>query len=246
MTATATAADMVLVPAGRFLMGGVDGSAAERPPHYRDVAAFLMDRTPVTNAEFGEFVDATGHVTTAERVGAGWGYAGGDYAALPGVNWRTYATPDRDDHPVVLVSWEDAAAFAAWAGKRLPTEAEWEYAAGAGMGEPYPWGAAEPDGSQCPFARSPSEVPPTDPVGRFPANRMGLHDLVGHVWQLCADWYSADTYAAGRPPEAGTHRVRRGGAWNVIQPFRLRTTNRGAFAPDQAAVNVGFRCAADL
>ncbi|MBX3452474.1 MAG: formylglycine-generating enzyme family protein [Planctomycetaceae bacterium] len=240
---------MVLIPAGSFLMGDAHGGEFERPVHEVWLDDYWIDETPVTNAQFRDFVEATGHVTLAEKVGSAWGHDGRDFANIVGLSWRSYAE-DRDDHPVVLVSFDDASAFAAWAGKRLPTEAEWEKATRGGLiGKLYPWGDDEVDGSQCNFARRfEGGMVPTTPVRAFAPNGLGLYDSVGNVWQWCQDWFQEDTYAASTSanptgPGEGTHKVRRGGSWNVIQPFRLRCANRGAFAPEQVAANVGFRCA---
>ncbi len=240
---------MVLIPAGTFLMGSEDGGEFERPIHEVHLDDYWLDETPVTNEKFSKFIEETGYETDAERVGAAWGYKDGKFGQIPNLCWRDYALPGREDHPVVLISWNDAQAYAQWAGKRLPTEAEWEKAARGGLvGKLYPWGDVEPDGSQSNFARSPAEIPPTTPVKQFPPNGYGLFDMVGNVWQLCSDWYDAYYYAESpsknpKGPSAGEYRVRRGGAWNVIQPFRLRCANRGAIAPNYPVPNVGFRCA---
>jgi sulfatase modifying factor 1 len=239
--------ETVLIPAGSFLMGDALAGDFERPVHEVWLDDYWMDETPVTNAQFREFVESTGYLTESERQGSAWGHDGSDFAMIPGLTWRDYAAA-RDDHPVVLVSWDDATAFAHWAGKRLPTEAEWEKAARGGLtSASYPWGDNEVDGSQCNFARRFGETVPTTPVHAFAPNMYGLYDMVGNVWQWCDDWFQEDAYAlseASNPagPSGGTHKVRRGGSWNVIQSFRLRCANRGAFAPNQVAANVGFRC----
>ena len=239
---------MVLIPEGPFQMGSAGGGEFEGPPHEVYLDDFCMDEVPVTNREFARFVRQTGHRTTAEADGRAWGYSHGEFGLIPGLSWRSYVTPGRERHPVVLVSWHDAEAYCGWAGKRLPTEAEWEKAAQGGLpGQLYPWGQGAPDGTQSNFARSPSEIPPTTQGGRFAPNAYGLYDMVGNVWQWCADWYSGNYYGTGPAanppgPEAGATRVRRGGSWNVIQSFRLRCANRGAAPPASCTPNLGFRC----
>lgn len=240
---------MVLVPAGPFQMGSEGWGQFESPVHEVHLDDFWMDQTPVTNSQFSDFVRETGFRTEAETAGTAWGFAGGKYGAIPGLYWRSYSLPGREEHPVVLVTWNDASAYARWAGKRLPTEAEWEKAArGGATGTLYPWGDGLPDGSQCNFAKNSSDVPPTTAVKEFSSNRLGVYDLVGNVWQWCADWYSDDYYGTApfsnpAGPASGSTRIRRGGSWNVIQSFRLRCANRGAMHPSSPVPNVGFRCA---
>ncbi len=239
---------MVLIPAGSFLMGSEGWGEFESPVHEVYLDNFWMDETPVTNAQFAQFASETGYETEAEPGQGAWGYHDGGYAFQLGLSWRSYALPERRDHPVVLVSWNDACAYAQWAGKRLPTEAEWEKAASGSARQLFPWGDQPPNGVQSNFARPPAQLPPTTRVKQFPANGYGLYDLVGNVWQWCADWYSSGYYADSPrtnppgPPIGGT-RVRRGGSWNVIQAFRLRCANRGAMPPSACTPNVGFRCA---
>jgi formylglycine-generating enzyme required for sulfatase activity len=243
------AASMLLVPAGTFRMGSAQGSRAEAPLHNVNLPDFLMDSTPVTNRAYSTFVEDTGYQTEVERNGSAWGVRDGKFQQIEGLSWRTFATSDRQDHPVILVTWHDATAYCDWAGLRLPTEAEWEKAARGGLvSATFPWGEAIPDGSQSNFAANPFGVPGTLPVARHTPNGLGLHDMVGNVWQWCSDWFDETYYAtslASGPtgPSEGLTRVRRGGAWNVIQPFRLRCANRGAMLPSQTATNMGFRCA---
>ncbi len=242
-------AGMVLIPAGEFVMGSDSGGEFESPVHSIYLDAYWIDESLVTNKEFSLFVAATGYVTDAEKAGKALGYQDGKFSEIEALNWKSYAVSSRDNHPVVLVSWNDAKQYAQWAGKRLLTEAEWEKAArGSKKGLLYPWGDQQPDASLSGAGQSPAEFPPTSQVKSFPANQYGLFDMVGNVWQWCADWYGEDYYqqtSAKNPagPLEGEHKIRRGGSWNVIQNFRLRCANRGAAAPEMAVPNMGFRCA---
>lgn len=195
--------------------------------------AFAIDATLVTRAAFAQFVAATGYVTTAERVGFGMGVREGmddwEWECMPRATWRKpfrEGTPETegflaDDAPVVLVSWHDAAAFCAHQGKRLPTEAEWEYAMRAGSrGTRFPWGNTP------------------ERHGKLGLNFwQGTYDPVGNVWQWTADWYTA-----------GSTRVLRGGSWwcgaCTCEGYGL--FSRGKARPDAAYNNNGFRCAMDL
>jgi formylglycine-generating enzyme len=237
---------MVLIPEGSFTMGS-EMVAAEQPRRTGWIDAIWMDATPVTNAQFRAFVEATHYVTTAERRAT---RPESDAPPRHGT-WVRFAGADRDGHPVVCVSWYDAHAYACWAGKRLPTEAEWEKAARGGLQDAlYPWGMSPPDESRVNWQRADSDTigeVPTVPVGQFKPNAFGLFDMVGHVWHWCADWYDEFAYRDASPinprgPEHGVYRVRRGGSWNVREAFRLRCANRGAMNPEHAWPNIGFRC----
>ena len=220
---------MIRLDGGDFLMG-TDGPWAyegdgERPVHQVTLDPFWIGATTVTNAAFATFVDATGHVTDAERYEWSFVFAGllpDDFeetravAQTPwwrqvyGATWRTPEGPQSDiseraDHPVIHVSWLDASAYAAWAGARLPTEAEWEYAARGGLvGQLFPWGNdLEPDGEHRMNVwqgKFPTENTLADgylgtaPVTAFPPNGYGLHNLTGNVWEWCADWYDPGYY----------------------------------------------------
>lgn len=216
-------AGMVHIPGGEFLMGSDSKLAQpnERPAHKVRVHGFWMDRHDVTNAEFRAFVAATGYVTTAERK-PDWDTlkvqlpAGTprppDAALVPGADWRHPGGPGtsiegKDDHPVVQVSYEDAQAYARWAGKRLPTEAEWEFAARGGLEQAtYAWGDKfAPGDRQMANVWQGRQVQPlpvvspkaggavgTSPVGACPPNGYDLLDMTGNAWQWVADWYRAD------------------------------------------------------
>lgn len=236
---------MQRVPGGTFRMGAEGWGPYEGPVREVAIEEFLLDPTPVTNAAFTAFAKDTGHVTTAERRGSALGYKDGQMQQIGGLCWRSFSLAGREEHPVVLVSWHDAAAYATWAGKRLPLEAEWEKAARGGHEQKlYPWGDAEPSSLHCNFARALEDIPPTTRVGQYPANAFGLFDMAGNVWNWCGNAFQA----AGQPVVNGTSEAyaRRGGAFNVIQPFRLRCANRGAFDPKGYAINLGFRCAQSL
>jgi len=244
---------MVAFPGGPFEMGSMDGAQAERPQHTRHLSPFALDRFLVTNAAFAIFVDAVGYHTACERNGRGWGMADGEYKEIEGLSWRSFAGPERQEHPVVLVTWDDAVAYAAWAGKRLPTEAEWEYVARLeAAGGTFTCGDAITVVGQCGAGRSWDNGPGTSPVGTFKSDT-GVFDLAGNVWQWCCDRYAPDAYSrhlGGSENESSDLendvRSRRGGAWNVLQAFRLRCSNRGAYVGHMSAPNIGFRCAVSL
>ncbi|MGW0229238.1 SUMF1/EgtB/PvdO family nonheme iron enzyme [Actinopolymorpha singaporensis] len=236
---------MVELPGGRFAMGAADGGREEGPVHDVEVRAFAMDLHPVTNRQFGEFCAATGR---AHPDSPRW-------ERLP----NSFST--RPDHPVVNVSFQDASDYAAWAGKRLPTEAEWEYAARGGIpGARYPWGQEEPGGRRAQYATRESEHPWRDwrhstghrytaPVCSFPPNRFGLYDLAGNVWEWCANWfhdYPDQQVSLDAPDEGwGMRRVLRGGAY-YSTAWDLRVSRRLRVFGGVGGNGMGFRCVADL
>ncbi len=230
---------MVLISEGKFKMGAVDGGDSEKPVHEVNLSPYYLDHTPVTNRQFKTFVESAGYLTTAEKRDGR-------------ISWLTYATLDRLDHPVVCVSWFDAKTYADWAGKRLPTEAEWEKAARGGLDlKRYPWGEEQPSDKNVNWNRiqmNSVAPPPTTVVAQFSANGYGLFDMAGNVWHWCNDWFAVDYYAISpninpSGPANGQYRVRRGASWNVRESFRLRCANRGAMMPDNYWPNLGFRCA---
>jgi formylglycine-generating enzyme required for sulfatase activity len=275
---------MVLVPTGKMTMGAVDGAADEQPMRDVKISGFWIDRTEVTNEEFARFVEKTGYVTVAERPGADGKAPGGmvfkvddsgaRWERVAGANWRHPDGPDsnikgREKEPVVQVAWEDAEAFARWARKRLPTEAEWEYAArGGAMHNPFVWGRELTPGGHW-FANiwqgdfAPGEKPADGfvsraPVATFRPNDYGLADMAGNVWEWTADWYRADYYAKGErkdpagptdsldPAEPGVpKRVARGGSFvsSETNGAGYRPAARRKEAPAFASSDLGFRCA---
>lgn len=313
----ATPPGMVWIPGGEFTMGtDADlGWADEKPAHRVAVDGFYMDETEVTNAQFREFVAATGYVTTAEKAldvaallkqlppgspappadmlvpgsmvftpPAGPVPTRGPEAYrqwttwVPGACWKHPEGPGstldgRETHPVVQVSWDDAAAYAKWAGKRLPTEAEWEFAARGGLdSKPYVWGDERPTDAAIHANVWQGEFPHrntardgyerTAPVKSFRPNGYGLYDMAGNVWEWCSDWYERDLYRAragngvtanprGPPHSADParpftpQRVQRGGSFLCSDSYcsRYRPSARHGCSPDTGMSHVGFRCA---
>lgn len=281
------AASLVPVPGGRYRIGS-DGPEAyeadgERPRRAVSCDAFLIDAVTVTNRRFAQFVAATGHVTDAERFG--WSFvfyaqvhpdaaasaraaAFGTprwWLAVPGACWRAPDGPgsdhrERADHPVVHVSWNDAVAFAAWAGLRLPTDTEWEIAARGDLEDRlYPWGDdLEPGGQHmCNIWQGAFPIENTRADGylstapslSFPPNGYGLYNMAGNVWEWCADDFAFPAQAlSGESPKAeGRLRVMRGGSYLCHESYcnRYRVSARTANEAVGSASNIGFRCAAD-
>jgi formylglycine-generating enzyme required for sulfatase activity len=278
---------LVALDGGTFTMGSDAGldypGDGEGPTRRVTVSPFRIDRYAVSNAQFARFVDATGHVTEGERFGWSFVFAGllpDDFVETRGVvgaewwrqvygaDWRHPEGPHSDiehrlDHPVLHVSWNDALAYCAWVGMRLPTEAEWEFAARGGLeGCQYPWGDdLLVDGRhRCNIWQGtfPRENTCDDgwygtaPVSAFDANGFGLHNVVGNVWEWCRDWFDATHHQTGArhdptgPPD-GTHKVMRGGSFLCHESycFRYRVPSRSSNTPDSSTGNLGFRCAAD-
>ncbi len=231
---------MLLIPPGTFEMGDSfgEGLPHELPVHTVSVSAFYMDVTEVTNAAYKQFLDATGH-----RVPESW-----DDPAL-----------NAPDQPVVEVSWLDAAAYAQWAGKRLPTEAEWEYAARGGRaGMRYPWGDEITHDDANYKGKNDKDIwDGPAPVGSFAENGYGLYDMGGNIWEWCTDEYDAKFYAVSQEnnPISGklitftnddfanvaTRRVLRGGSWNSAAD-KVRVTSRNFLDPQSTSQITGFRC----
>lgn len=271
--------EMLLIPAGPFAMGsdateievlarhGGDEHRehlmAETPKHYVIVEKYYIDAHPVTNAAFQQFVQATGHRTSAEREGWGGISTGKTLEKVKGATWRApqgvgSSLGGREAHPVVQVSWEDAKAYCSWVSKRLPTEAEWEKAARGTDGRPYPWGQRV-TGGQANFCDQQCDLPGRDatvndgyrltaPVNSYESGKSpyGAYDMAGNVWEWVADWYQKDYYTQSpshNPPGPVMSQsvVVRGGAWSTSALF-LRTTARGFSTPTSRSDALGFRC----
>ncbi len=236
--------DMVEIPAGPFTMGSDSGPADERPAHVVTLPRFLMDRLPVTNAQFAEFLRAKGRVSARREV-----YYQDDDADAR-IHQRAgqwTADAGSENHPVLEVSWIGARDYCASVGKRLPTEAEWEKAARGGDSRKYPWGNEGPDQSRAQFNAGWTG---TAPVGRFPrgASPFGVLDLAGNAWEWVSSAYRPYPYnpADGREnPNPGPVRSTRGGGQDS-SPEEITATQRGrnlSREPDGGHHNIGFRCA---
>lgn len=267
---------MVYIPAGTFAMGSNEGFAHESPIHEVSVDAFYMDTHEVTNKEFARFVQETGYVTEAEQwkwsiifapddsigdrvPGAEW-WKRGDGATWQHPNGPDTSIDGLDDYPVVQVSWNDATAYAKWAGKRLPTEAEWEYAArGTLESTPFAWGMDFAPNGEYQANTWTGQFPINDtgedgyaalaPVGKYKPNGFGLYDIAGNVWEWVEDWYDPNYYRsapARNPtgPESGIEKVQRGGSFMCAPNYCLgyRVSHRGKSGIDSGLPNSGFRC----
>ncbi len=272
---------MVRIPAGSFVMGSSDADVAwaintlapgqpinlENETPLRKVRMsrpFLISSTPVTVRQFRQFVDETGYVTDAEEDGGlAYNLDSLHFELKRGLSWKNPGWSVTDDQPVTMITYNDAEAFVDWLTAkekllyRLPTEAQWEYAARGGLPAPrFPWGDAPPDGRKANYAdRSKpflwkdsdedSGYKNVSPVGKFPANGFGLYDMAGNVLQWVRDYYS-DGYYGYAPeidpegPVQGEFRVMKGGDW-TSGPVRLRCAFRGKAWPDLALYNSGFR-----
>ncbi|WP_316746388.1 formylglycine-generating enzyme family protein [Pedobacter gandavensis] len=304
---------MKLIPAGSFKMGASDkeGRRDEYPAHEVKMDGFWIDETEVTNAQFAEFVKATGYLTQAEQkpdweeikkqlppgtpkpsddqlqpasltfsppngrvdindVSQWWSWT-------PGASWRHPQGPNssikgKENHPVTQISWFDANAYAKWAGKRLPTEAEWEYAARGGLKDKkYPWGDEDLTTGKVKANTWQGEFPYSDkktdgygnvaPVKSFAANGYGLYDMAGNVWEWTADWYREDYYQKQQqqgmvsnpkgpkdsydPQEPGIpKKIIRGGSFMCHSSYckGYRVTSKMKSSMDTGLENTGFRC----
>lgn len=246
-------AEMVLVPAGHFLRGSDDGEPDQQPARLIWLDAYYIDVYPTSNeryAPFLEYIRATGdhsHCYSAEHLSSvtrELNHTPRMWArGVRGFSEDRYRRFGEDNLPVVTVTWYDAYAYAAWAGKQLPTEAQWEKAARGTDGRPYPWGRQwEPNRLNCGLRCEGTTAVDAHPEGASP---YGVHDLLGNVWEWCLDRYCRQGYVNGPtrnptgPPD-GIDRVCRGGAWNYVRDYAT-TTTRHAFGPSEAYEFLGFR-----
>ncbi len=277
--------EMVYIQSGSFYMGQSDSEkewlinesgqqnydrffSHERPRRKVTLDGFWIGQHAITVEQFRCFADDTGYKTRAEREGSGFGY---DIRldrvhSKEGINWRNPGWEQADDHPVVLVSWEDAMAFCRWISEKtgqnfiLPTEAQWEYAARAGTQTMFFWGDSPDDGEGYINAADKSGTPSgnqwkrafsfndghvyTAPANAFKPNPWGLHNMLGNTWEWCLDWYHPDYSVAPSEnpegPETGRLRVRRGGRWN-LDPARNRAATRHHGLPHYRCDGLGFR-----
>ena len=281
-----SAIGMVKLEGGVFLMGteSAEGFVADGEGPIRSVTVdpFYMDAMPVSNQQFREFVRATGYITDAERFG--WSFVFRNHldgrpvedtvhrvewwCKVTGSHWSQPEGPgssieNRLNLPVLQVSWNDAATYAAWAGKRLPTEAEWEFAARGGLEQKtYSWGdELTPAGvHMCNIWQG--TFPATDtgedgftavgPADAFPSNRYGLYGMSGNAWEWCSDWFDPSWHAVATHvnptgPSGGSSRVMRGGSFLCHASYcnRYRVAARTSNTPDSATTNLSFRCALD-
>jgi formylglycine-generating enzyme required for sulfatase activity len=267
---------LVYVPAGEFLMGSTDAEVdeavalcqkyqsncdrswftAEQPQHRVYLDGYWIGQTEVTSAQYRSFIEAGGYTNRKYWSEEGWRWKETNQALEP--QYWNEEPWSRADYPVVGVSWYEAAAFAAWAGARLPTEAEWEKAARGIDASTWPWGE-EWDGGRANFCDTNCEYDwkdgaaddgyrYTSPVGNYGsgASLYGALDLAGNVWEWVADWYREEYSPEGvvsRNPTgvgSGTHRVLRGGSWNFA-PYALRCTTRARLEPSNSSSALGFR-----
>jgi formylglycine-generating enzyme len=291
--ARTSTAGMTRLKGGMFFMGTDDNKGfpqdGEGPARRVKLEPFFISPYATTNAEFAAFVEESGSETEAERFGWSFvfygflppraerrvkGFASGApwWRAVEGACWKSPEGPgsdtkDRSNHPVVHVSHNDALAYCEWVGRRLPTEAEWEYGTRRGLkGRRYPWGnTVTPNREhrcniwQGDFPRhniAEDGYEGTCPVDAFPPNGLGLYNVSGNVWEWCSDWFSADFHIRGgkavrenpEGPLTGSVKVIRGGSYLCHKSYcnRYRVAARSSNTPDSSTGNTGFRCAADV
>lgn len=276
--------DQVLINGGVFTMGTdnpILPQDGEAPARQVKISDFLMDKFEISNTDYAKFVADTGYVTETERFGdsfvldillseevkseitqavmnSPW------WLPVKGASWKhpegkESTIAERMSHPVVHVSWNDAVEYCRWSGKRLPTEAEWEYAARTGLKDRlFPWGNNPwPKGGhymniwqgEFPYSNTAEDgYVATAPVDSFPPTKFGLYNIVGNVWEWTADWWtlrhSKEFTTDPQGPPSGTDKVKKGGSYMCHEQtcYRYRCAARSSNTPDSSASNLGFRC----
>jgi formylglycine-generating enzyme required for sulfatase activity len=250
---------MIPIPGGTFQMGSEDGSSDEKPVHPVTLSNYYMGKYEVTIGEFKSFIDDTGFKTDADKEGTSTIWTGSNWEDKKGVNWRSDAQGNprpasEYNHPVIHVSWNDAVAYCQWLSRktgqnyRLPTEAEWEYAArgGAkGAKDQYIYSGGNELDELGWYTENTNDTG-TRPVGGKKPNQLGLYDVSGNVWEWCADWYGdypSEPVNNPTGPDKGSYRVLRGGGWNY-SAGRCRVSYRSGLDPGGRDDAYGFRVAA--
>jgi formylglycine-generating enzyme required for sulfatase activity len=253
-TRTADGAEMVLVPAGEFLMGSLDADPKagtdEMPQHTVTLDGFWIDQTEVTNARYAQFLNALGdHTGACEGQDCAETQVEDKNSHILRQGGRYVVEPGFEDHPATQVSWYGAQAYCRWSGVRLPAEAEWEKAARGVDGRAYPWGNESPDCNKAQYGDCGGATVSAGsrPMGAGP---YGVLDMAGNVWEWVADWYEPTYYGSSpaknpQGPDSGVRKVFRGGSWGYPPTF-LRTSDRARNRPTYAGFNIGFRCAATV
>jgi eukaryotic-like serine/threonine-protein kinase len=250
VTRTQDGMRVVQVPAGTFAMGSTGGDKDETPVHSVTVDEFWLDQTEVTNRQFATFLNKVGDRLNLASV---W-LEDYRYPAVIERFGHIYRAKSRyEDHPIVAVSWDGARAYCAWVGGRLPTEAEWEYAARGPEGRVYPWGDVQLRGrANCAESDCADGFGLTAPVGSFSegASWVGALDMAGNVWEWVGDWYQDDYYSVSpaRDPSVvtgGDYRVLRGGGWGNAWYAIRASYRRNGELPDELLFGIGFRCVSD-
>ncbi|MDB4444067.1 bifunctional serine/threonine-protein kinase/formylglycine-generating enzyme family protein [bacterium] len=239
---------MIMIPKGEFKMGSEENDD-EKPVQSIYLDGYFIDKFLVANSQFKKFVEEQGYETNAEKEGEGMVWTDLGWNLRSGANWRNpdgfSSAEGKDDHPVTQVSYDDAANYCRWAGKKLPTEAQWEKAARGPEGNEYPWGNTEPDPTRANYRYGEELSGTTTPVGHYTKGQSdyGAFDMAGNVYQWCRDWYDTGKRKGKNPtgPETGKERVVKGGSFNDSLGS-LRSANRGWFEPDYSNFIFGFRC----
>lgn len=222
---------LIYIPAGEFTMGSEEGGSGEKPVHKVYLDGYYISKYEVTNKQYKKFCDETGR----------------SYPSDPGFSGMSSYFTSYPDYPVVNVSWNDAKAYCAWAGLRLPTEAEWEKAARGTDSRKYPWGNEDPGTSKCNMSGTEDGYKYTSPIGSYKGGRspFGCYDMAGNVWEWCNDWsgnnyYRDSEYRNPKGPSSGSYKLCRGGSWYFVA-YSVRSAYRAGDKPSRIDNICGFR-----